>query len=91
MFEYLTRNKLILAKTQGVNMSIPNENPESKNQQLNDTISINENGEVVIKDSKLAEALQELSPEELDAIAGGLQASMKEADSNGSGCNGCGC
>lgn len=50
-------------------MSIPNEKPE--NQQANDAVSINENGEVVITDPKLAQALQELSPEELDAIAGG--------------------
>ncbi|MBE9035713.1 type A2 lantipeptide [aff. Roholtiella sp. LEGE 12411] len=52
-------------------MSNPNENPENENQQVNDAISINENGEVVIKDPKLAEVLLELSPEELDAIAGG--------------------
>lgn len=56
-------------------MSISNENPES--QQVNDAISINESGEVVIKDPKLAEALQELSPEELDAIAGGLMSCNK--------------
>lgn len=47
-------------------MSNPKEQPKS-----NDRIDINENGEVVIKDPQLAEALQELSPEELDAIAGG--------------------
>lgn len=40
-------------------------------QKANNAISINQNGEVVIKDEKLAEALQELSPEELDAVAGG--------------------
>lgn len=50
-------------------MSNQNENLEP--QEVNDAITINENGEVVIKDPKLAEALQELSPEELDAIAGG--------------------
>ncbi|MFW9264546.1 type A2 lantipeptide [Nostoc sp. CALU 546] len=50
-------------------MSIPNESPE--NQQVNDAITINENGEVVIKDPKLAQAIEELSPEELDAVAGG--------------------
>lgn len=55
-------------------MSIPNETPENK--QVNDAITINENGEVVITDPKLAGSLQELSPEELDAIAGGM------ADSN---------
>lgn len=51
-------------------MSIPKENFEK--QQVNDAISINENGEVVIVDSQLAQALQELSPEELEAVAGGL-------------------
>ena len=65
-------------------MSITNEN--TGNKQVNDSISINENGEVVIKDPKLAEALQELTPEELDAIAGGLQASLEEVDGNGSQC-----
>jgi hypothetical protein len=57
-------------------MSNPNEQPKS-----NDKIDINENGEVVIKDAKLAEALQELSSEELDEVAGGL-ATMLD-DNNG--------
>jgi hypothetical protein len=72
-------------------MSNPNENPENENQQVNDAISINENGEVVIKDPKLAEALQELSSEELEAIAGGMQAMMLEADGNGNNCPNCKC
>jgi hypothetical protein len=59
-------------------MSNPNEQPKSNNK-----IDINENGEVVIKDAALAEALQELSPEELDAIAGGI---AKQLDDNGN-CN----
>ena len=63
-------------------MSIPNENPE--NQQVNDAISINENGEVVIVDPQLAQALEELSPEELEEVAGGLE---KEINGN---CHGCG-
>jgi hypothetical protein len=71
-------------------MSNPNENPENENQQVNDAISINENGEVVIKDPKLAEALQELTPEELEAIAGGLRASADMADGNGVNCPNCG-
>ncbi|MBD2342608.1 type A2 lantipeptide [Anabaena subtropica] len=45
-----------------------NENLEQDN---NEKIQINENGELVIKDPQLADALQELSPEELEAIAGG--------------------
>ena len=61
-------------------MSNPNENPENEKQQVNDAISINENGEVVIKDPKLAQALQELTPEELDIVAGGL------TDANGVQC-----
>lgn len=69
-------------------MSNPNENPE--NQQVNDAITINENGEVVITDPKLAQALQELTPEELDAIAGGLQSQTDEPDSNGKQCPNCG-
>ncbi|MDF5723518.1 MAG: type A2 lantipeptide [Rhizonema sp. PD37] len=51
-------------------MSKPNENQSTK--QVNEYIEINENGEVVVKDSKLAESLQELSPEELEHIAGGV-------------------
>jgi len=50
-------------------MSNINENPKSE--EVNEAIAINENGEVVITDSKLADVLQELSAEELDAIAGG--------------------
>lgn len=69
-------------------MSIPNEN--SENQQVNDAITINENGEVIIKEPKLVEALQELSQEELDAIAGGLQEQTRSADGNGFGCDNCG-
>ena len=70
-------------------MSSQNENNENK--QVNDIITINENGEVVIKDRKLAQALQELSPEELDAVAGGIQARMQAADDNGGGCLNCLC
>jgi hypothetical protein len=33
---------------------------------------LNENGELVVKNPELARALEELSPEELDEIAGGL-------------------
>ncbi|MHC5611273.1 MAG: type A2 lanthipeptide [Nostoc sp.] len=50
-------------------MSIPNENENPK--QASDYIAINENGELVVTDPKLAESLQELSPEELEQIAGG--------------------
>jgi natural product precursor len=48
-----------------------NQNENSNPKITNDAIALNENGEVVVKDPKLAEALQELSQEELDAIAGG--------------------
>jgi hypothetical protein len=68
-----------LAKTQGVDMSIS----KNENQQANDAISINENGEVVIKDPKLAEAIQELNPEELDAISGGHNGNCKGAQCGG--------
>lgn len=50
-------------------MSISNENENPK--QASDYIEINENGELVVKDPKLAESLQELTPEELEQIAGG--------------------
>ncbi|HEY9692635.1 MAG TPA: hypothetical protein V6D15_10535 [Oculatellaceae cyanobacterium] len=44
-------------------------NQNSNVQSINDAIASNENGEIVVKDLKLAEELQELSKEELDAIA----------------------
>ncbi|ACC85196.1 type A2 lanthipeptide [Nostoc punctiforme] len=50
-------------------MSTPNENQNPK--QASDYIEINEDGELVVKDPKLAESLQELTPEELEQIAGG--------------------
>lgn len=50
-------------------MSTPNESENPK--QATDYIGINENGELVVTDPKLAESLQELSPEELEHIAGG--------------------
>ncbi|MCM0592879.1 MAG: type A2 lanthipeptide [Gloeotrichia echinulata CP02] len=50
-------------------MSTPNENENPK--QASEYIEINENGELVVKDPKMADLLQELSPEELERIAGG--------------------
>jgi hypothetical protein len=50
-------------------MSQPNE--EQKIKSDNDRISINEQGEVIVNDPELAKTLQELSDEELDAVAGG--------------------
>ncbi|BAZ10612.1 hypothetical protein NIES4071_24350 [Calothrix sp. NIES-4071] len=52
-------------------MSNQNENLELK--QKNDFIAINEDGELVVKDDKLKEALQELTSEELEGIAGGIK------------------
>jgi len=63
-------------------MSTPNENENPK--QASDYIGINENGELVVTDPQLAESLQELSPEELEEIAGG------RAGGNNCGRN-CGC
>nr|AVH79643.1 hypothetical protein [Nostoc sp. PCC 8009] len=50
-------------------MSNQNENLEPKKN--SEQIGINENGELVINDPQLEQALQELSPEELDEISGG--------------------
>jgi hypothetical protein len=58
-------------------MSNPNQSDKSPNFELN------ESGELVIKNPELAQALEELSSEELDAIAGGRLAAD---DSNGT-CN----
>ena len=52
-------------------------NEEQKIKSDDDRISINEQGEVIVNDPELANAVQELSDEELDAIAGG----------NNTGCN----
>jgi hypothetical protein len=46
-------------------------------------ISVNEKGEVLINDPELAAAVQELSDDELDAIAGGLR-----GDNAGGNCGG---
>lgn len=81
---FLTLEKLFLANKQGVDMSMPNEIPE--NQQTNDAITISENGEVVITDPELAKSLQELSPEELDAIAGGLMSTNSNCPHTNNGC-----
>ncbi|MEH1770948.1 MAG: type A2 lanthipeptide [Nostoc sp.] len=51
-------------------MSTPNESENPK--QASDYIEINQSGELVVTDPKLAETLQELSPEELEQIAGGM-------------------
>ncbi|MBH8563497.1 type A2 lantipeptide [Nostoc sp. CENA67] len=53
-------------------MSNQNENLEPK--ENSEQIEINENGELVINEPQLEQALQELSPEELEEIAGGLRA-----------------
>jgi hypothetical protein len=37
----------------------------------NEKIILNEDGKIVVNDPQLAKALQELSPEELDGVAGG--------------------
>lgn len=55
-----------------------NQNENLKPEQNSEKIAINENGELVVNDPQLAEALQELSLEELEEIAGGTI--------NGSGC-----
>lgn len=68
-------------------MSNSNETPNT--QTNNDSIVINENGEVVIKDTELAEQLQELSAEELEAVAGGLKKLALRSDSNGKNCPNC--
>lgn len=67
-------------------MSNSNDNPNP--QKANAAVEINENGEIVIKDPELAQALQELTPEELEVVVGGLQEDM--IDESGIGCN-CGC
>jgi hypothetical protein len=46
-------------------------NDEQKGQTDNARISVNEKGEVIVHDHDLAETLQQLSDEELDAVAGG--------------------
>jgi Type-A lantibiotic len=46
-------------------------NEEKKAVQDSNRITINEQGEVIINDPGLASAVQELSDEELDEIAGG--------------------
>lgn len=55
-------------------MSNSNDNPNP--QKANAAVEINENGEIVIKDPELAQALQELTPEELEVVVGGLQEDM---------------
>jgi hypothetical protein len=65
---------------------MPISSEDSNPQKANDAISINQNGEVVIKDKKLAEALQELSPEELDAVAGGAASKVLETCTSNKNC-----
>ncbi|ACC85197.1 type A2 lanthipeptide [Nostoc punctiforme] len=64
-------------------MSNPNENQSPK--QVSDYIGINENGELVVTDPKLAESLQELSTEELEQIAGGVLPTNGTCTNNGCG------
>lgn len=51
-------------------------------------INIDENGEVVINDPELAKMTEELTQEELDEVAGGVQ---QAAVDDNAGCNNYGC
>ncbi|QFS52027.1 type A2 lantipeptide [Nostoc sphaeroides] len=58
----------------------------NKNQisnQASEYLEINESGELVVTDPKLAESLQELSPEELEDIAGGLNGACSNDNCKG--------
>ncbi|MBE9035723.1 type A2 lantipeptide [aff. Roholtiella sp. LEGE 12411] len=61
-------------------MSTPNENQNPK--QASDYLEINESGELVVTDPQLADLLQELSPEELERIAGGKNRRCNSTNQN---------
>jgi hypothetical protein len=61
-------------------MSTPNENENPK--QASDYIEINESGELVVTDPQLAEFIQELTPEELERIAGGKNRRCSQTNTN---------
>ena len=62
-------------------MSETNKNPLSEEKKNSDFINIDEFGKVEIQDEEVAQISDELNPEELEDIAGGL----------GSGGNNCAC